>query len=169
MCFAHGCVPHKPDKHRGGSSGKNCTSTADFQLQITHPHAAAGETGPNTSTSSPSLLPGRHRKRKVARAEPTLADSGYLHFSIANKNKLLLKCGTGREMGFTSFEQSVLAKNISGGREGEREGGEKALLVCTLMQCVAAAEAVCRAAPSAGSDRPSHKLGLCRAQRSLHM
>lgn len=55
--------------------------------------------------------------RSLPKHEPTSADAGYLHFSTANKNKLLLKCGAGRETGFTSFEQSVLAKDISGGRK----------------------------------------------------
>lgn len=64
--------------------------------------------------------------------EHTLTDAGYLYFTKANKNKLLFKHSTGNEIGFTSCEQSVSVKAISGG--GKKK---KVRLVSILMQSLA--------------------------------
>lgn len=114
-------------------------------------------------------IPAAREGRSLPKHELPPADAGYLHSSTANKNKLLLKCRVGRETGFTSFAQSVLAKDISGGKKKQPE--KQALVVCGGMQSVAAAaaEAVAGQLPVPAATGQVTSSALCRAQGSLHM
>lgn len=89
--------------------------------------------------------------------EHTLTDAGYLYFTKANKNKLLFKHSTGNEIGFTSCEQSVSVKAISGGGKKKSQAGlyTNAIFGFLLRLCA-------RGAFSADSDTQSHQLILCR-------